>query len=97
MTTRTVPLPSRNGQVENYRLDAHPPLETETGPPRTRRVYSNVPEDHCCMMGDQEGARSIVHRAAAELVRLLDAACLLPDTDAVARRLFSVLATAGIS
>lgn len=58
-------------------------------------AYLNGHQDHFRMVGGQEGARSIVH--LAELVRLADAARLLPDTEEVARRLLPVLATAGIS
>jgi hypothetical protein len=57
-------------------------------------AYLNGHQDHFRMVGGQEGARSIVH--LAELVRLADAAGLLPDPDGVARRLRPVLATAGI-
>jgi hypothetical protein len=58
-------------------------------------AYLNGHQDHFRMLGGQEGARSIVH--LAELVRLADAARLFPDPDETARRLFPVLATAGIS
>src|SRR5690606_20449652 len=40
VTTRTVPLPTAGGHIENYQLGSHPPLETETGPPQARRVYA---------------------------------------------------------
>jgi hypothetical protein len=57
-------------------------------------AYLNGHQHHFRMVGGQEGTRSIVH--LAELVRLADAAGLLPDPDEVARRLRPVLATAGI-
>ena len=57
-------------------------------------AYLNGHQDHFRMVGGQEGARSIVH--LAELVRLADAAGLLPDPSEVARRLQPVLAAAGI-
>lgn len=57
-------------------------------------AYLNGHQDHFRMVGGQEGARSIVH--LAELVRLADAAGLLPDSSEVARRLQPVLAAAGI-
>lgn len=57
-------------------------------------AYLNGHQDHFRMVGGQEGARSIVH--LSELVRLADAAGLLPDSSEVARRLQPVLAAAGI-
>lgn len=57
-------------------------------------AYLNGHQHHFRMVGGHEGARSIVH--LSELVRLADAAGLLPDSDEVARRLRPVLATAGI-
>lgn len=52
-------------------------------------------QDHFRMVGGQEGFRSVIH--LAELVRLADAAGLLPEPDRVARRLQPVLATAGLA
>lgn len=51
-------------------------------------------QEHFRMVGGQEGFRSITH--LAELVRLADAAGLIPDPEEAARRLIPVLATAGI-
>jgi hypothetical protein len=60
----------------------------------TLLAYLNGHQDHFRMIGGQESARSIVH--LAELVRLADAAGLLPDTESVVARLSPVLATAGV-
>jgi hypothetical protein len=51
-------------------------------------------QDHFRMVGGLESARSIVH--LAELLRLADAAGVLPDKDFAVARMRPVLAAAGI-
>ncbi len=57
-------------------------------------AYLNGHQDHFRMLDGQEGARSIIH--LAELVRLADAAGVLSDPEAAARRMRPVLACAGV-
>lgn len=58
-------------------------------------AYLNGHQEHFRMLGGHESARSIIH--LAELVRLADAAGLLPEPDVAAHRLEPVLTTAGIA
>jgi hypothetical protein len=57
-------------------------------------AYLNGHQDHFCMVGGQESARSTVH--LAELFRLADAAGLLRDPCLAVARMRTVLATRGI-
>jgi hypothetical protein len=51
-------------------------------------------QDHFRMVGGLESARSIVH--LAEVLRLADAAGVLPDPDLTVARMRPLLAAAGI-
>lgn len=57
-------------------------------------AYLNGHQSHFRMLGGQESARSVIH--LAEIVRLADAAGLLPDPDLAAGRLTPVMTAAGI-
>ena len=57
-------------------------------------AYLNGLQDHFTLVGGQESARSTLH--LAELFRLADAAGLLADADAAARRMRAVMAIRGV-
>jgi hypothetical protein len=57
-------------------------------------AYLNGHQDHFCMVGGQESARSTVH--LAEIFKLADAARLLRDPDQATLRMRTVLAVRGV-
>lgn len=93
-----------DGDVEGYHALLAPtvPLAHEVFRAPTRHYKTGVVflahlaghQDHFRMVGGLESARSVLHLAS--LLRLADAAGLLPDPDLAARRMQAVLQVAGM-
>ena len=78
----------------------HPPRHEFQAPTRFYKTgvvfmaYLNGHQDHFCMVGGQQSARSLLH--LAELFRLADRSGLLADPEVAAARMRRVLAVHGI-
>lgn len=93
------------GDLDTYHrvLDPTVPLAHEVFRAPTRHYKTGVVflahlaghQDHFRMVGGQESARSVLH--LARLLRLADAAGLLPDPDLAAARMQAVLRVAGMA